>query len=74
MSTSNHTIPEDRPEYTQGDVVEVFNPQSNSYQWIEVEEIQTIRGSQILIAHGCYYCACWVRTESLATPLLREKA
>jgi hypothetical protein len=74
VSTSNHTTPEDRPEYTTGDIVEVFNPKSNSYQWIEVDEVIQVNGSQILVANGSYFCSCWVRTESLATPGRKERA
>lgn len=68
MSNLNHNTPEDCPEYIRGDVVEVFNPQSNSYIWIEVEEVINSSGSQILLARGCYFCSCWVRVESLAMP------
>ncbi len=56
-----------------GDVVEVFNPQPNAYQWITVEEVLEVRGAQILRARGCHFCACWVRTESLATPDLEVR-
>ena len=69
MSNSNNSTPEDRPEYIAGDVVEVFNPRSNSHLWIEVEEVIDICGSQILQARGRYFCSCWVRVESLAMPL-----
>lgn len=68
MSNINHTTPEDCPEYITGDVIEVFNPQSNSYIWIEVEEVLNLSSSQILLAHGSYFCSCWVKTESLALP------
>lgn len=65
---------DDKPEYTEGDVVEVFNPQSNAYQWIVVESVLVVHGSQILLAHGSYFCECCVRTESLATPELKKLA
>jgi hypothetical protein len=65
---ADYTTSEDRPEYIKGDMVEVFNPQSNSYLWIEVEEVLQREGSQILVSRSLYFCACWVRTESLATP------
>lgn len=68
MSNINHSTPEDRPEYIKGDVVEVFNPQSNSYHWIEVEKVLQHENSQILVSRGLYFCACWVKTDSLATP------
>lgn len=71
---ANHTTSEDRPEYTIGDVVEVFDPQSNSYHWIEVEEVLQLKGSQILIWRNSFFCSCWVRTESLATPPRKEVA
>jgi hypothetical protein len=68
VSNTNHNTPEDCPEYTTGDVVEVFDPQSTSYIWIEVEEVKNLSGSQLLLARGRYFCSCWVRTESLAIP------
>lgn len=68
MSGSNHTTPEDRPEYTTGDLIEVFNPKTRSYQWIEVEEVLNIGEAQILLAHGAYFCACWVKVDSIAAP------
>jgi hypothetical protein len=63
---------QDKPQYTEGDVVEVFNPLSNTYQWIVVESVLVVHGSQILFACGSYFCECWVRTESLATPELKK--
>ena len=68
MSEQNSTTSEDRPEYIEGDVLEIFDPHSNSYVWIEVEEVFNVANSQILLALGRYFCACWARTESLATP------
>ncbi len=68
VSNSNNSTPEDCPEYTTGDVVEVFSPQANSYIWIDVEEVINSSGSQILLARGRFFCSCWVRTESLAMP------
>lgn len=68
MSDANLNIPEDRPEYTSGDVVEVFSPINRSYQWIEVEEVLQVHASQALLSEGAFYCACWVRVESLALP------
>ncbi|HEX7999597.1 MAG TPA: hypothetical protein VF528_14515 [Pyrinomonadaceae bacterium] len=65
---------QDKPQYTEGDVVEVFNPQSNAYQWITVESVLVVHGSQIILACGSYFCECWVRTESLATPDLKVMA
>jgi hypothetical protein len=68
-------------EFTPGDVVEVFNPKTSSFEWIEVEDVLTSQAgshSQILVARGVYYCACWVRVESIPTPhtcaLLRRVA
>lgn len=62
----------DKPEYTESDVVEVFNPQSNTYHWIVVEGVLIFDGSQILLAGGSYFCECWVRTDSLAIPELKK--
>jgi hypothetical protein len=63
-----------KPQYTEGDMVGVFNPQANAYQWITVESVLVIHGSQILLAYGSYFCECWVRTESLATPDIKKLA
>jgi hypothetical protein len=71
VSDKNDNTPEDRPEYARGDLVEVFHPRTNCYRWVTVERVSDIRGTQILKARGAYFCACWVRLESLATPGLK---
>jgi hypothetical protein len=68
MSNQNHITPEDRPEFIPGDVVEVFNPETRSYQWIEVEEVLYVHAARVLVACGSYFCECWVRLDSQATP------
>ncbi|HEV7378012.1 MAG TPA: hypothetical protein VGN95_25250 [Pyrinomonadaceae bacterium] len=56
----------DRPEYTTGDVVEVFNPETGLPLWIEVEEVLNVNGAQVLKAKEGCFCACLVNVESLA--------
>jgi hypothetical protein len=58
------------PEYAPGDVVEVFNL-DGSLRWIEVKEVLSVNGSQVLKAIDSFYCACMVNLDSLASP---EKA
>jgi hypothetical protein len=67
MSDSDHRL-EDCPEFIAGDVVEVFNPETKSYQWIEVEEVLSVHGAQVLVARGSYFCSCLVRLDSIPTP------
>lgn len=68
MSNQNNITPEDRPEFIPGDVVEVFNPASRSYQWIEVEEVLEAHCVRVLVARGFYFCECWVKLDSQASP------
>jgi hypothetical protein len=72
MSTNDDTTQQDKPEYIRGDVIDVFDPESKDYKWIEVEEIIEGQGAQILVFGGCYFCACWVRQESIGAPGLVE--
>jgi hypothetical protein len=77
MSNQNNITPEDLPEFIPGDVVEVFNPASHSYQWIEVEEVLEVHGARVLVARGSHFCECWVKLDSQATPQMckyRDKA
>jgi hypothetical protein len=60
------TQPMNKPEYTTGDVVEVFNPETKSLVWIEVEEVLNVNGAQVLKSSEGYFCACLVNVESLA--------
>lgn len=62
----------DAPEYTQGDVVEVFNPETRTHVWIEVEDVLTVNGAQLLKGRGLstYLCACLVNVGSLSLPRL----
>jgi hypothetical protein len=55
-------------EYAAGDVVEVYNPQTESYQWIEVERVIEVKGARVLVAKGAYYCACLVNVDAVAMP------
>ena len=71
MSDNHDNTSEDRPEFALGDVVEVFDPRAHAFRWVTVERVSTVRGAQILKARGAYYCGCWVRVESLATPGLK---
>jgi hypothetical protein len=74
MSTDDNTIQQDKPEYMRGDVIEVFNPESKTYKWIEVEDLIEIQSTQILAFRGRYFCACWVRVESIGGPGMVEGA
>ena len=72
MSKMNDSTWQDKPEYIPGDVIEVFNPETKTYEWVEVEDASCVHNSQILIVRGCYFCSCWVRVEFLATPRMSE--
>ena len=58
----------DKPEYAAGDVVEVFNPATDLYLWIEIERVIEVKGARVLVANGAYYCACMVNVEAVAMP------
>lgn len=64
----------DKPEYVTGDVVEVFNPETRSPMWIEVEEVISVGGAQVLKSSAGYFCACLVNIESLAMPSLLKNS
>lgn len=68
MSTAWHKrlAPADKPEYTSGDVVEVFNPETGTHVWIEVKEVINANGAQVLKSDKGNFCACLVNVESLA--------
>ena len=74
MSTIDNNTPKDKPEYIRGDVIEVFDPESKAYRWIEVEDVIEVQSTQILEFHGCYFCRCWVQIESLGAPGLVESS
>jgi hypothetical protein len=74
MSTNNNITQQDRPEYIRGDVIEVFDPESKAFKWIEVEEVIEIHSTQILAFRGCYFCACWVSVESIGAPGMVESS
>jgi hypothetical protein len=59
------------PEYAPGDVVEVFNL-DGSLRWIEVKEVLSVNGSQVLKADEGCFCACLVNVETLAFGGVRE--
>ena len=58
----------DKPEYAIGDVVQVFNPATDLYQWIEIERVIEVKGARVLVANGAYYCACMVNMDAVAMP------
>jgi hypothetical protein len=74
MSTTNNTTQQDKPAYIRGDVIEVFVPESKAYKWIEVGEVIEIHSTQILAFRGSYFCACWVRVESIGAPGIVESS
>jgi hypothetical protein len=65
----------DAPQYTAGDVVELYLPHTGAHRWIEVEKVLTLNGVQHLQPKGIefYFCECLVKVDSLATPQTAQR-
>lgn len=66
---------QDAPQYTVGDVVELYLPHLAVHRWIEVEKVLLFNGVQHLQPKGMefYFCECLVKVDSLATPQMPQR-
>jgi hypothetical protein len=74
MSNPDYITPEDRPEYTPGDLVEIFNPEIKADEWLEVEEVLRVGSALILLSRGRFFSSCLVKVGAVWVPRLSRPA